>query len=115
MWFGRERLAESAYEDAVDEMNKPNPDVNKAIWHLDCATNLNPKFSEAIEMKEKLTGKQVTDVDNSTIRSFVSRAILEDTAPPTTVPSAVVPDLPATRPVNVDADDNESLPDPKKP
>jgi type IV pilus assembly protein PilQ len=140
MWFGRERLAESAYEDAVDEMNKPNPDVNKAVWHLDCATNLNPTFTEAILLKEKLTGKEVTDVDNSTIRSFVQRAILEDTAEPTTVPSAVVPDdlppfaapisvppAPATRPAiataattrpqpaNVDADDDDSIPNPKKP
>jgi type IV pilus assembly protein PilQ len=95
MWFGRERLAESAYEDAVDEMNKPNPDVDKAIWHLNCATNLNPLFSEAIAMKEKLTGKEVTDVDNSTIRSFVQRAIIEDTAPPATQPAALVPDAPA--------------------
>ena len=82
MWFGRERLAESCYEDAVDEMNKPHPDIDKAIWHLNCAINLNPKFSEAIAMKEQLTGKEVTDVDNSTIRSFVQRAIIEDTAPP---------------------------------
>ena len=30
------------------------------MWHLDCATNLNPKFLEAIEMKEEITGKEVT-------------------------------------------------------
>ncbi len=93
MWFGRERLAESCYEDAVDEMNKPHPDIDKAIWHLNCAINLNPKFSEAIAMKEQLTGKEVTDVDNSTIRSFVQRAIIEDTAPPATEPAAFVPQL----------------------
>jgi type IV pilus assembly protein PilQ len=93
MWSGRTRLAESAYEAAVDEMSKPNPDINAAVWHLDCATNLNPLFPEAIEMKEKLTGKEVTEVSDSTIRNFVRKAILEDIAP-TTQPTAMLPELP---------------------
>jgi type IV pilus secretin PilQ/predicted competence protein len=80
MWFGRERLAETAYENAVAEMNKPKPDVNLALWHLDCAINLSPKFIEAIDLKEKITGVQVTDVDNSTIRGFVRRQIMAQTA-----------------------------------
>jgi type II secretory pathway component GspD/PulD (secretin) len=78
MFFGRERLAEQAYENAVAEMNKPNPDRNVALWHLNVATNLNPTFLEAIELKEKISGRQVTDADNSSIRSFVSRSILAD-------------------------------------
>jgi type IV pilus assembly protein PilQ len=92
MWFGRERLAESAYENAVAEMNKPHPSLVLALWYLNCATNLNPKFLEAIEMKEKITGKQVTDVDNSAIRSFVRRQVMTETPPPTTAQA------PATRP-----------------
>jgi len=91
MFFGRERLAESAYEDAVNEMNKPHPNVDKAIWHLDCATDLNPHFIEAIDLKEKLTGKQVTDVDNSTIRNFVRRQIMEDNPPPPPINGAALP------------------------
>jgi type IV pilus assembly protein PilQ len=86
MWFGRERLAESAYENAVAEMNKPHPNLDLALWHLNCAINLSPKFLEAIEMKEKITGKQVTDVDNSAIRSFIRRQIMAD-MPPATRPS----------------------------
>jgi type IV pilus assembly protein PilQ len=78
MPFGRERLAESAYDCAVAEMNKPNPDRQKALWHLDCATNLNPSFLEAIKMKERLSGHEVTTVDNSTSRDFVKRMILAD-------------------------------------
>jgi type IV pilus assembly protein PilQ len=92
MWFGRERLAESAYENAVAEMNKPHPCLDLALWHLNCAINLNPKFIEAIEMKEKITGKQVTDVDNSAIRSFVRQQIMAQTLPPATAAA------PATRP-----------------
>ncbi len=91
MWFGRERLAESAYEDAVAEMKKPHPDLNLALWHLNCATNLNPKFLEAIELKEKITGRQVTDVDNSAIRGFVRQEIMADTTAPTTLPSPTAP------------------------
>jgi type IV pilus secretin PilQ/predicted competence protein len=80
MWCGRERLAETAYENAVAEMSKAKPDVNLALWHLNCAINLNPTFIEAIDLKEKITGVQVTDVDNSTIRGFVRRQILAETA-----------------------------------
>ncbi len=92
MWFGRERLAESAYENAVAEMNKPDPCLDLALWHLNCAINLNPKFLEAIDMKEKITGQQVTDVDNSAIRSFVRRQIMAEMPLPTTA------EAPATRP-----------------
>jgi type IV pilus assembly protein PilQ len=87
MFWGRERLADMYYESAVTEMNKPHPDRKSALWNLDSATNLNPKFLEAIKMKEDLTGKEVTAADNSSIRSFVRRAILEDPAP-STQPSA---------------------------
>jgi len=82
MFFGRERLAEMAYENAVAEMAKPNPDKNLVLWHLDMATNLNPTFLEAIELKEKVSGKRVTDSDNSIIRHFVSDSILGSTGVP---------------------------------
>ncbi len=81
MFFGRERLADSSYEEAVAEMRKQNPDVNKALWHLDLAIDLNPQFVEAIAMRERLTGQIVTDPDFSSIRSFVRKSILEDVTP----------------------------------
>jgi hypothetical protein len=88
MPWGRERLAESAYEKAVAELKKPTPDRKKALWHLDCATNLNPKFTEAIALKAQLTGEEVTAVDNSTIKSFVQRVVLADRRrPATTMPA----------------------------
>jgi type IV pilus assembly protein PilQ len=105
MFTSRERLAESSYQEALDELHKPKPDREKAIWDLNVATNLNPTFEEAIELKEKVTGVQVTDVDNSSIRSFVSRAILADTATPDSTPQPpeppMSPPLPATQPVLV--------------
>jgi len=87
MPFGRERLAQSAYECAKKELAKPHPDRHLAIWHLNEATNLNPHFTEAIELKEQLTGKVVTESDNGSIRSFVKQAIMRDVAP-TTAPAA---------------------------
>jgi type IV pilus assembly protein PilQ len=82
MWFGRERLADGEYEAAIAATRKNPPDINTALWHLDCATNLNPTFIEAIDLKEKLSGKTVTAADNSTIRSFVERQILLDPPDP---------------------------------
>jgi type IV pilus assembly protein PilQ len=90
MPWGRERLAESAYENAVKEMAKPNPNRKMALWHLDCATNLNPKFNEAITLKAQVRGADVTSVDNSTIRGFIQRLALADRErTPTTKPSVV--------------------------
>jgi len=112
MPFGRERLAENAYEKAVAEMSRPNPNRTKALWHLDCATNLHPTFLEAIAMKQKLSGAQLSTVDNSSVRYFVRRQILAESAPVTPpagpatrstveTPATVAPlaAAPATQPV----------------
>jgi type IV pilus assembly protein PilQ len=87
MFWGRTRLAEMNYEQAVAEMSKPNPDRKKALWHAEAATNLNPKMLEAINLRQQLTGEVLTESDGSSIRSFVSRAILADRAP-ATLPAA---------------------------
>ncbi len=78
MPWGRERLAEMSYENAEQEMKKPNPDTEKALWHLNCATNLNPKFIEAIKLREKITGQTLATSDGSSMRSFVRREILAE-------------------------------------
>jgi type IV pilus assembly protein PilQ len=80
MPWGRERLAETCYDSAVREMQKTKGDRKKALFFLDCATNLNPKFLEAIRMKESLTGRELASVDNSTIRSFLRKQILLERA-----------------------------------
>jgi type IV pilus assembly protein PilQ len=135
MWFGRERLAESHYESAKREMAKDRPNRKSALWHLNCATNLNPKFIEAIEMKQELTGREITAADSSSIRGYVRRAMLEDVAPvsstkpstrpsdttlsygaPTTQPLAAAPatqplmaEAPSTQPTVAEADLSEEL------
>ncbi|HEY1685544.1 MAG TPA: secretin N-terminal domain-containing protein [Tepidisphaeraceae bacterium] len=105
MPFSKERLAEGEYEQALTELKKPVPDQCKVLWHLNAATDLNPTFAEAINLKENITGKVITDSDNSTIRSFVQRQILEEAINP--VPRTIVPwqvaisPAPATQPVMV--------------
>jgi type IV pilus assembly protein PilQ len=96
MPFGRERLAESDYEQAVKEMRKEQPDRQKALWYLDSAINLNPRFLEAIQMKQDLTGQVLSTADNSSIRSFVTRAILADNYSP------LQPQQPTQREVPID-------------
>ena len=103
MPWGRERLAELNYQWAMDELKKPSPDTSKVLWNLNCATNLNPKFLEAIKLKERLTGQVVSDVDNSSIRGFVSEQILADPSanalqPPTPSTHATGKSAPATQP-----------------
>ena len=67
-------------------MNKPHPDRQKALFDLNCANNLNPTFLEAIDLKEQITGKEITTVDNSTVHSFVRRQILAERMGRTSVP-----------------------------
>lgn len=78
MPWGRERLAEGSYEAALKELASDNPNHRKALWFLDAATNLNPKFLEAVKLKESLTGREITSVNNSSIRNFVREQIMAD-------------------------------------
>lgn len=76
---GRERMAQVYYERAIHEMSKDDPNRGRARYYLNAATNLNPTFSEAIELKERITGRVVAEADQSSIRSFLRRAIAQDT------------------------------------
>lgn len=96
MPWGRERLAQGWYEAARKEMNKPNPNRGLVKFQLDCATNLVPTFTDAIDLKEQVTGHVVSEADGSSIRSFVRRAMIQDVAP-ATMPSTAVP---ATQPID---------------
>lgn len=106
MFFGRDRLAENCYDAAVAELNKPEPNRKKALWHLDCATNLNPQFIEAINLKQELTGRELSYADKSTIRDFVKQQIMaerEQTPATQPVEPVLIEDaaavVPATQPV----------------
>jgi type IV pilus assembly protein PilQ len=100
MPWGRERMAEAEYEKALAEYNKSKRNNQRVLWHLNSAINLNPKFSEAIDLKQRITGREVSGADGSSIRGYVSRAILADrpaapvAPPPTRTESPVRPAAP---------------------
>jgi hypothetical protein len=115
MPWGRERLAEGEYEAALAELKKPNPNNQKVLWHLDCATNLNPTFLEAMELKQKTTGREVSTSDNSSIRSFVQRMVLADTPGASAVPPTnriEDKNSPAAKPSNPSADATDNTVEP---
>src|SRR5256885_16610203 len=99
MPWGRERMAEACYECARAELAKEHPDRCKALWHLDCAINLAPTFHEAMQLKEEITGKEVTVIDHSVVRSFVTKQIMAERAnpPASMTPPRVVPITPTTQ------------------
>ena len=121
MISGRERLAEGFYDSAVAEMAKPNANRSKALWNLNAAANLNPKFLEAIELKQQITGKQVTSVDNNIARDFVKKSVMADLAKErvdattATEPVARAQPVPAApvSPVQVTSASGERISEPK--
>jgi hypothetical protein len=101
MFWGRERLAEGEYEKALAHYNKPKRNNQKVLWHLNNALNLNPTMTEAVELKQRVTNKEVS-LQGSGVRGYVSRMILNDrpasAAPapaPTRTESPVRPIVPA--------------------
>ena len=125
MWFGRERLAEGHYKSAVKDHEKGKN--GSALWHLNMALNLNPKFVEAMDLKARIQGRDVTGVDGSSIHEFVSRAIIRDRAAttqpaeemteneaetlPTPDATAEATEEPSTQPV-AEAEADESMTEP---
>ncbi len=112
MPIGRERLAEADYERAVNEMAKPNPNKDSALFHLNCAINANPTFLEAIKLKQELTGKELSNTDNSSIHGFVQRRILGTRGMSATTTPSMVPLDPAKSDASASAviDRNTPLP-----
>jgi type IV pilus secretin PilQ/predicted competence protein len=103
MWFGRERLAESWYRAALDELAKPDANRGRARAFVDAALTLNPRFTEALDLRRDLVGKELVGVDNSLTRHIVKRLFVAPAPAPDTgaVPvgdpfSKVQPQMPAT-------------------
>jgi type IV pilus assembly protein PilQ len=96
MPWSRDRLAEMAYGTAREEASKKYYDRDRAMWYLDCATNLNPGFSEALVMKQKISGEQMLESDNSSMRHFLADLVMEER---TGQVPAKEPLTPATQPV----------------
>lgn len=67
--WGRERLATTWFNKALEAKARGNRE--KAIMYTDWALNTNPRFLEAIRLREELTHQRLEEVDQSTISTFI--------------------------------------------
>ncbi|MCG3137895.1 MAG: hypothetical protein HJJLKODD_01750 [Phycisphaerae bacterium] len=75
-WHGRERLAQANYQIALDEATKGHK--HRALWHTTLAIHNNPRFVEALKLREELLEKRSWDADGTITREFIHNAILRE-------------------------------------
>ena len=85
--WGRDRIAQMWYTKAMEAKEAGNSE--KAAMFADWAVNANPKFVEALQMREELTGKRMNEATTSSIHNFVRDVVAAD---------AVNAPAPATQP-----------------
>ncbi len=76
MWHGRDRLAQSQYQRAVEA--QAQGDSGKALWHLDLALRNDRRLLPAIMLKEQITGQRAWDDDGANVRDFARRLIAQE-------------------------------------
>ncbi|MBU0616748.1 MAG: type II and III secretion system protein, partial [Planctomycetes bacterium] len=76
MPWGRERLAQAHYGWALEHHRAGR--VDKALWDLDLALSLNPRFMEADRLREELTKVATQEPDNSVIHHLVRQMIEQE-------------------------------------
>ncbi|MGE0481906.1 MAG: type II secretion system protein GspD [Phycisphaerae bacterium] len=67
--WGRERLAQAHYGWALEHERAGR--TEDALWDLDLALWMNPGFTEADELRQRLRGAPTREPDNSVIRHFL--------------------------------------------
>ena len=78
MSWGRERLAQAHYRWALEHHRADR--LDKALWDLDLALSLNPRFIEADWLREELMEVATEEPDNSVIRDLVRQMIEQELA-----------------------------------
>lgn len=76
--WGRDRLAQTWYAKAQESLEKGNRE--QALMYTDWALNTNPRFLEAIKLREQLTQKKVQEANESTVKEFVRDVLRDDAA-----------------------------------
>ena len=69
MPWGRERLAQAHYRWALEHQRMER--IDQALWDLDMALSLNPRFLEADRLREHISGRERTEADGSMIRDWL--------------------------------------------
>lgn len=73
MPWGRERLAQAHYRWALEHQRAGR--IDKALWDLELALALNPRFVEADWLREELTQTATQEPDNSVVHDLVRKLI----------------------------------------
>jgi type IV pilus assembly protein PilQ len=73
MWHGRDRLAQSHYQAAVEHYHEG--DLKKARWHVDLALRNSPVHTSAIELRDMLTGERAWEDEGAASRGFIYELI----------------------------------------
>jgi type IV pilus secretin PilQ/predicted competence protein len=101
--WGRDRIAQLWYGKAQEALEQGCPD--KAQMFIEWSLNTNPRFVEALKLREKLTSQKLQEPDSSSVSRFVRDVLRDDAA--TTPDSggsghypAVPHEVPATMPHN---------------
>ena len=74
--WGRERLAQAHYRWALEHSRANRTD--KALWDLELALMLNPRFIEADWLRAELSDRIYEETDNSVVRDMIQQMIHED-------------------------------------
>jgi type IV pilus assembly protein PilQ len=78
--WGRERLAQAHYRWALEHYRAGR--TGKALWDLDLALWLNPRFLEADRLREQLKQVATAEPDFSTVHNIVRRLIEQELSSP---------------------------------
>jgi type IV pilus assembly protein PilQ len=76
--WGRDRIAQLWFSKAQEELDKGHKKT--ALMFNDWALNTNPRFIEAIKLREQITAKRVREADESSNASFVRDVLRGDAA-----------------------------------
>lgn len=77
--WGRERLAQAHYQWALEHQRANRP--KDALWDLEIALWLNPRFIEADRLREQLSARPTQEPDNSVIRGLLRRLAERELTP----------------------------------
>jgi type IV pilus assembly protein PilQ len=74
--WGRDRIAQLWYSKARDQLEKGDKD--KALMYVDWALNTQPRFIEALKLREDLTNKKIEEASQSDLKPFVRNVLADD-------------------------------------
>ena len=75
-WFGRERLAEAHYQQAVQDLAAGR--LDRALFNAELAMHNFPRHAPAAKLAEKIRRSRTWECEASSVRSFVNDRIAEE-------------------------------------